>query len=664
MRRLLCQVAGIVTLAFGVISGSVDGWAERRVALVVGNATYRVANISLSNPRNDAEDISAVLRDLDFKVVTAINATRRDMELKLQEFARLAIDADSALFFYAGHAMQYQGRNFLMPTDAELEDEISIRYQMIGMEEVTAALDRVNGVKILILDACRNNPLADRLQKTIVGASRSVATTRGLARIDKTQGMVVAYATAADDVANDGQGRNSPFTAALLKRLQEPGLEIGIMFRRVASDVDKQTGGRQRPETTISLLSEYYLNQGDRIVWERIKEKDDVAALRDFVTKYPSSYYSVYARNRLDLLERYAREREEMARRAREEEQRRLAEEAEAKRREELKRQEEQKRLAALEEQKRQEELKRQEEQKRLAALQEQKRQEELKRQEEQKRIAAQEEQKRQEELKRQEAQKRIAAQEEQKRQEAQKRVAAQEEQKRQDEQKRIAALEEQKRQDEQRRIAAQEAQKRIAALEEQKRQDEQKRIAALEEQKRQDEQKRIAAQEEQKRQDQQKQVALAVDAPEMKAQPVLPAPSQPQVAKANMPEQIHRAQAELKRLGCFDGELDGKMNTTEKAVKALWKHNKKPAAEVNITDDFIADLQRQPDDICVPSGKKSPAIANRPTPHNKGPAAASREPAPQQHEPRQPQQPARATADAKQPPPQSGGVHTIGTGF
>ena len=171
MRRLLCQVAGIVTLAFGVIGGSVDAWAERRVALVVGNATYRVANISLSNPRNDAEDISAVLRDLDFKVVTAINATRRDMELKLQEFARLAIDADSALFFYAGHAMQYQGRNFLMPTDAELEDEISIRYQMIGMEEVTAALDRVNGVKILILDACRNNPLADRLQKTYFGRS-------------------------------------------------------------------------------------------------------------------------------------------------------------------------------------------------------------------------------------------------------------------------------------------------------------------------------------------------------------------------------------------------------------------------------------------------------------------------------------------------------------
>src|SRR6266446_1880475 len=417
MKRLLYWVAGIATIAFAVMSGSGDAWAERRVALVVGNAAYNAASMSLSNPRNDAEDLSAVLKELDFKVVTAVNATKRDMEAKLQEFARLAVDADAALFFYAGHAMQFQGRNFLMPTDAQLEDEFSVRFQMVALEEVNAALERVNGVRILVLDACRNNPLADRLQKTIVGASRSAATTRGLARVDKTQGMVVAYATAADDVANDGQGRNSPFTTALLQRLREPGLEIGIMFRRVASDVNVQTGGRQRPETTISLLSEYYLNQSDRIAWERIRDLDEVPALRDFVNKYTSSPYAVFARNRLDLLERYAREREEMGRRAREEERRRVAEEAEAKQREELKRQEEQKRIAALEEQKR------------LAALEEQRRQEE------QKRVAAQDEQKRLEE------QKRIAALEAQKRQEEQKRIAAQDEQKRLEEQKRIAAL-------------------------------------------------------------------------------------------------------------------------------------------------------------------------------------------------------------------------------
>src|ERR1700686_3046595 len=236
MNRLLSWVVGVAAAAVVVIAGSDAAWAERRVALVVGNASYKAAGISLPNPRNDAQDISAVLAILGFEVVTAIDTSKRDMDFALQRFARLATDADSALFFYAGHAMQFQGRNYLMPTDAELEDEISVRYQMIGMEEVRAALDRANGVKIMILDACRNNPLADRLQKLAGGASRSVATTRGLARIDKTQGMVVAYATAADDVAQDGQGRNSPFTAALLKRLQEPGLEIEMMFRRVAYD--------------------------------------------------------------------------------------------------------------------------------------------------------------------------------------------------------------------------------------------------------------------------------------------------------------------------------------------------------------------------------------------------------------------------------------------
>ena len=528
MKRLLYWVAGIATVTFAVMSGSGDvSAAERRVALVVGNATYNAANMSLSNPRNDAEDISAVLKELDFRVVTAINATRRDMELKLQEFARLAVDADAALFFYAGHAMQFQGRNFLMPTDAQLEDEFSVRFQMVALEEVNAALERVNGVRILILDACRNNPLADRLQKTIVGASRSVATTRGLARVDKTQGMVVAYATAANDVANDGQGRNSPFTAALLKRLREPGLEIELMFRRVASDVDAETGHRQHPEHTVSLLSEYYLNQSDRIVWERINQ-DDIAALRDFVNKFPSSPLGIQARNRLDLLERYAREREEMARRAREEEQRRLAEEADAKRREELKRQEEQKRIAA---------------------------------------------------------------------------------------------------------------------------QDEQKRL---------EEQKRIAA--------------LPADAPATKVQPALATPpgptTQPQVTKANLPEQIRQAQTELKRLGCLDGNLDGKMNTTEKAIKAFWQRSHKPGVEINITDDFIGDLQRQPDDFCVPPGKKPPAVATRPSsPHTKGTAAASPPPATAPREARQPppaQQPARATAEARQQQPaqQPAAPRATGIGF
>src|SRR5215467_12654531 len=439
MKRLLDWVAG-ATIIFAVMSGTVHA-AERRVALVVGNATYNAAYMSLPNPRNDAEDISALLKgELGFEVVTAVNATKRDMETKLQEFARLAVDADAALFFYAGHAMQFQGRNYLMPTDAELEDEFSVRFQTVSLDEVNAALERVNGVKILILDACRDNPLAKSLQTKMAGASRSVGMTRGLARVDKTQGTVIAYATSPDDVAADGRGRNSPFTSALLKRLREPGVEIGIMLRRIAADVNQQTNGRQRPETTINLLSEYYLNQNDRIAWERLNQ-DDVAALRDFVSKYPASPLAINAQRKVDLLERAAREREEQARIAAEQ-----------------RRREEQARIA--------EEQKRREEQARVAA-------EEQKRRDEQARVA--EEQKRDEQAR--------VAEEQKRRRDEQARVA--EEQKRRDDQARVAA--EQKRRDDQARVAA-----------EQKRRDEQAQVAA--EQKRRDEQAQVAA--EQKRRD------------------------------------------------------------------------------------------------------------------------------------------------------------------
>jgi uncharacterized caspase-like protein len=265
------RFVGALLVLCGLLSSvrwAAPALAERRVALVIGNSQYRGPGLALSNPRNDASDVAASLRALGFEVIEALDLDKRSLDLNLQKFARAATDADAVLFFYAGHAMQFQGRNYLTPIDAELEDEISLRYQMVSLDDVRAALDRANGVKIMILDACRNNPLADRLVRRLYGQNRSVGNVRGLARIDRTQGMVVAYATAADDVAQDGTGRNSPFTAALLSRMKEPGLEIEMMFRRVTADVSARTGGRQRPETYISLLSEYYLNQSDQVAWE------------------------------------------------------------------------------------------------------------------------------------------------------------------------------------------------------------------------------------------------------------------------------------------------------------------------------------------------------------------------------------------------------------
>jgi Caspase domain len=300
-------------------------WAERRVALVVGNSQYKNTNLALFNPKNDAEDVAASLRSLGFEVILRIDASRRDFDLAMTQFARVAAYSDTALFYYAGHALQHQGQNYLMPTDAELEDEVSLRYEMVSLDDVRAGLERAGGVKIMILDACRNNPLLDRLKRRMTGMTRDVATVRGLARISGAQGEVVAYATAADQVAADGGGRNSPFTAALLKRLAEAGLEIGTMFRRVAADVTEQTKGQQHPELLISLISEYYLNQNDRPAWERIKDTADPAAFRDFVARFPSSPRASDAQYRLQMLEREPAARQS-PQRSRDEDQRAKAE--------------------------------------------------------------------------------------------------------------------------------------------------------------------------------------------------------------------------------------------------------------------------------------------------------------------------------------------------
>lgn len=301
--------------------------AERRVALVLGNSTYQSASLNLTNPKNDAEDVAAALKGLGFEVLVETDVSLSDTNRALQKFARMAAEAETALFFYAGHALQYQGHNYLMPVDADVKDEISLPFETIAVENVRTALDRSNGIKIMILDACRNNPVAEKLAKLTGPATSSPMPanerSRGLERIDKTQGLIVAYATGADEVALDGQARNSPFTTAFLKRLNEPGLEIEMMFRRIANDVNVATDGRQRPETYVSLVSEYYLNQNDRIAWEQIKESNDPAAFRDFLAHYPSSYYSIEARYRLDALQR-----------ALEETKKRALQEAEDKRRE------------------------------------------------------------------------------------------------------------------------------------------------------------------------------------------------------------------------------------------------------------------------------------------------------------------------------------------
>jgi uncharacterized caspase-like protein len=314
MTRLLALSILAIFVLFGLAGSNAYAISERRVALVIGNSDYNTPSLSLTNPKNDASDVADVLKALGFEVQFQLNLGKRDMDGTLEKFARLSASADSSLFYYAGHAIQYGGKNYLVPIDATVEDEISIRYNLVSVDDVRSALDRASGVKVMILDACRNNPISDRLNRMSNGGnqSRGLPAVRGLARIDKTQGMVIAYATAADDVALDGNNtRNSPFAAAFIKEMQVPGLEIGTLFRRVARDVNESTGGRQRPETSISLLSDYYLNQSDRKIWESMRETASIDQIRDFLRQYPDSVSVIDAKSRLDALERAQRDRED-----------------------------------------------------------------------------------------------------------------------------------------------------------------------------------------------------------------------------------------------------------------------------------------------------------------------------------------------------------------
>ena len=229
----------------------------------------------------------------------------------IAQFAREGRSADALLFYYSGHGMQFEGKNYLMPVDAELQDEVSLRYEMVSLDDVKSAMQLSPGVKIMVLDACRDNPLAEKFVRSISLSTRDVPKVQGYARPEKAQGMIVVYATQADDVAQDGTGRNSPFSAAFLKEVKEPGLEVGAMFRRIGSDVYAVTNGRQSPELSISMVPEYYLNQSetDQTIWARIRTSASAATLREFLDRYPNSFYAPDARALLDLLEREAREK-------------------------------------------------------------------------------------------------------------------------------------------------------------------------------------------------------------------------------------------------------------------------------------------------------------------------------------------------------------------
>lgn len=231
--------------------------AERRVALVIGNGVYRHAT-PLPNPRNDASAVAETLRGLGFEVIDGYDLTFRETGRVVARFADLAASAEVALLYYAGHGIQVAGRNYLIPIDSELSSPASLSFEAVALDGVLASMNRAKSINLIFLDACRNNPMPKR--SAGANSRRAADFASGLARLDVSSDAFVAFATDPDATAADGLGRHSPFTAALLKHIAAPDIDVEIMMKRVMKDVRDETKGRQRPWISSSLTRPFMFN--------------------------------------------------------------------------------------------------------------------------------------------------------------------------------------------------------------------------------------------------------------------------------------------------------------------------------------------------------------------------------------------------------------------
>jgi hypothetical protein len=244
------------TLLILVLLGAAPVLAADRVALVIGNGLYQKVP-TLPNPPRDAADIGKALERLNFKVTQLSNASATEMRKAIVDFGHTAEGSEMAVVFYAGHGMEAGGENWLIPTDAELRVDTDVESEAISLRSINLQVSKARQLGLVILDACRNNPFAAKMQRSL----RTRAVARGLAPTEPTDNVLVAYAARDGTTANDGDGRNSPFTAALLRNIETPGLEISFLFRNVRDEVMTATKREQQPFVYGSLSKEaIYLN--------------------------------------------------------------------------------------------------------------------------------------------------------------------------------------------------------------------------------------------------------------------------------------------------------------------------------------------------------------------------------------------------------------------
>jgi Caspase domain/Putative peptidoglycan binding domain len=327
MRCGLVLLLALVSLVLAPVAQ-----AEKRVALVIGNGAYQNTTPLLS-PRNDAGDIAAALARLGFDVVDGSDLDKRSMERTMRQFTQKLARADVALFYFAGHAVQSGGQNYLLPIDARLRSEGDIDFEALPLSLVLRQMEREAKTSIVLLDACRDNPLARSLARTL--GTRSSLIGQGLAEVRAGVGTLVGLSTQPGNIALDGEGRNSPYATALLKHVETPGKDVGGVLVAVRNDVLSVTAGKQVPwefsaltdavylgaalaapppasalapppplpaPSTTSMLPPDYDKEMEIAFWNAVKDSKSPALLGTYLDRFPRGTFAGLARVMIDQL--------------------------------------------------------------------------------------------------------------------------------------------------------------------------------------------------------------------------------------------------------------------------------------------------------------------------------------------------------------------------
>jgi uncharacterized caspase-like protein len=302
-------------LAAALLLLAQPAFADKRVALIIGNSAYQ--NVpTLANPVNDGNVMTATFKQAGFDVVDyRRDLTARETRRALREFADAARDADIAVVYYAGHGMEVEGANYLIPVDARLERDTDVYDETLSLDRILVAIEPARKLRLVILDACRDNPFSKSMQRTV--ASRGIG--RGLAKVEpNSPNTLIAYSAKAGSTAQDGDGRNSPFTIALSRHITTPGLDVRRAFGFVRDDVLKNTGNKQEPFVYGSLGGEDVplvrgaapqaaapapnLQDGARRDYELALQVGNRPALSAYLAQYPDGFYANLAKLQLDKI--------------------------------------------------------------------------------------------------------------------------------------------------------------------------------------------------------------------------------------------------------------------------------------------------------------------------------------------------------------------------